>query len=277
MQDHQCTSCGEERKETETVIQETDLLYFKNWFDDYVKQFRTGDERIDPAIGLKEKHTRRVAVEIIDIGCSLHLDTEYCRLAEIVALLHDIGRFKQYVRYRTYSDQKSEDHAKLGLEEIARTGVLDRLPLYEQELVGNVVSYHNRASLPPSDDHKFLLLLKLLRDADKVDILHVVTEHYAGYGRNEAINIGLPDTPEISEKIVGSILSGRLADVNDMRTVNDFKLLQVGWVFDINFPRTYQIFKQRRYLEKLSAALPQTGTVLQAIESARSFLLRNAN
>lgn len=256
------------------MIQETDLLYFKNWFEMYVKQFCTGNERIDSAICLKVTHTKNVALEILGLANSLNLDAEHCYLAEIVAIFHDIGRFEQYLRYHTYSDQKSEDHAKLGLEVIASTGVISRLPLYEQELVRNVVAHHNRASLPQGDDQKFLLLLKLLRDADKIDILHVVTEHYAGFNRNEAINIGLSDSTEISTKIIDSILDSRLADVNDMKTVNDFKLLQVGWVFDLNFPRTYQIFKQRRYLEKLSAALPQTDTVVNAIASARSFLLQ---
>lgn len=256
------------------MVQETDLLYFKNWFDMYVKQFCTGDERIDSAICLKVKHTKNVALEILDLANSLNLDAEYCYLAEIVAIFHDIGRFEQYLRYHTYSDQKSEDHAKLGLEVITRTGVLSRLQLHGQQLVENVVAHHNRASLPQSEDRKFLLLLKLLRDADKIDILHVVTEHYAGFSRNEAINLCLPDMPEISDKIVHSILNGTLANVQDMKTINDFKLLQVGWVFDLNFPRTYQIFKQRRYLDKLSESLPQTATVVQALDSARRFLLQ---
>ena len=130
--------------------------------------------------------------------------------------------------------------------------------------------------MPHSDDQKFLLILKLLRDADKINILQVVTEHYAGINRNNAINLGLPDTPEISEKIVQCILGKKIANVKDMRTVNDFKLLQVSWVFDINFPRTYQIFKQRSYIDKLSSALPQTEIVKHAIESANSFLLQNA-
>ncbi len=128
--------------------------------------------------------------------------------------------------------------------------------------------------MPLHDDQKFLLLLKLLRDADKIDILHVVTEHYAGFSRNEAINIGLPDTSEISDEIVHSIMKCKSVKVQDVKTINDFKLLQVGWIFDLNFPRTYQIFKQRLYLDKLSTSLPQTGDVVQAIDSARRFLMR---
>lgn len=254
------------------MIQETDLLYFKDWFDMYARQFCTGNERIDSALCLKVKHTKNVALEILNLANTLNLDAEQCYLAEIVALLHDIGRFEQYIRYGTYSDQKSQDHAQLGLEVIGCTDVIGRLPPYEQELIRNVVAHHNRASLPPSDDEKFLLILKLLRDADKIDILRVVTEHYAGFSYNEAINLGLPDTPEISDKIAHCILDGRLADINDVRTLNDFKFLQASWVFDLNFKSTYNTFAQRRYLDKLFASLPQTATVVEAIDSARQFL-----
>ena len=259
------------------MIQENDLLYFKNWFEMYVNQFCTGYERIDSALCLKVKHTKTVALEILGLANTLNLNAEYCYLAEIVAIFHDIGRFEQYIRYHTYSDQKSEDHAKLGVEVITQTGVMNRFPTYEQELIKKVVAYHNHASLPQSDDEKFILLLKLLRDADKIDILQVVTEHYAGFSRNDAINLGLPDTPEISDKFTRCILDRQLANVNDVRTLNDFKLLQLSWIFDLNFPRTYHLFKKRRYLEKISAALPQTATVVQTIASVKNFLLQKVN
>ncbi len=162
------------------MIQEADLTYFKDWFEVYTKQFCTGVERIDSAISLKVKHTKDVVREILDIAYPLQLDAEHHFPAEVVAILLDIGRFEQYIRYHTYSDQSSEDHAKLGLEVMSRTGVINRLSKDEQELVRNVVVHHNQASLPNSDNEKFLLILKLLRDADKISILQAVTEHYAG-------------------------------------------------------------------------------------------------
>ena len=38
------------------------------------------------------------------------------RIAEAVALLHDVGRFEQYKRYGTFNDRKSVNHAALGVE-----------------------------------------------------------------------------------------------------------------------------------------------------------------
>lgn len=254
------------------MIQETDLNYFRNWFDMYVKQFCTGNERIDSAICLKVKHTKNVVREILDIADTVNLDAETRSLAEIVALFHDIGRFKQYIKYGTYSDQKSEDHAKIGLDVIAHTGVFSRLPTYKQELIRNVIANHNRMSLPHSNDQKFLLLLKLLRDADKIDIFHVVIEHYAGINHNAAINISLSDAPEISDTIINCIRNGSIANVADMKTINDFKLLQISWIFDLNFPRTYTIFNQRRYLENLSEFLPKTADVVETIDLVNKYL-----
>lgn len=257
------------------MIREQDLLSVKHWFWKYTRQFRSGNHSIDSAIGLKVKHSKNVAADILDIANTLNLDTEHCYLAEIVALLHDIGRFEQFMRHHTYSDKKSEDHAQLGVEVISQTGVLDEFTTYEQDLICTVVAHHNRFSLPQSNDRKLLLLLKLLRDADKIDILHVVTEHYAGYDSNNAINMDLPDTPDFSDEIIRSIRNRTPAEIRHVKTLNDFKLLQISWVFDINFPKTYQLFNKRRYIKKLSETLPQDNDIKEVIASAHVFLRWN--
>lgn len=257
------------------MIREKDLLSVKYWFEKYTRKFRTGNHSIDSAVQLKVKHTKNVTIEILDIANTLNFDTEHCYLAEIVALLHDIGRFEQFMRYHTYSDKKSVDHGQLGVEVISQTGILDAFTTYEQDLIRTVVARHNHFSLPESNDRKFLLLLKLLRDADKIDILHVVTEHYAGYDSNNAINMDLPDTPDFSDEIIRSIRNRTPAEIRHVKTLNDFKLLQISWVFDINFPKTYQLFNKRRYIEKLSETLPRDPGIMEVISSAHRFLQWN--
>lgn len=257
------------------MVSEKDLLSIKKWFDIYVHQFCTGNERFDSAICLKVRHTKNVAREILDISNSLQLGDSDCFLAEITAFLHDIGRFEQYMKYQTYSDQKSEDHAKLGIDILKKTGVLNRLDSRAREVVEAVVMHHNKATLPESSDSQFLVFLKLLRDADKIDILQVVTEHYQGINANNVIDIGLPDDPEISDRIIQNVMDGKIARVEDMLTRNDFKLLQIGWVFDLNFPRSFELVKHRKYLQKISAVLPQNDTVTQAVTVALRHVDKN--
>ncbi len=257
------------------MVSEKDLLWIKNWFDTYVHHFCTGNERFDSAICLKVRHTKNVAREILDISNSLNLGAGDCFLAEITALLHDIGRFEQYMKYQTYSDQKSEDHAKLGIEILKKTGALNRLDSADREVIEAVVIHHNKAILPQSSDPRFLLFLKLLRDADKIDILHVVTEHYQGINTNNAIELGLPDDPEISNRIIQNVMNGKIARAEDMLTLNDFKLLQIGWVFDLNFPRSFEMVKQRKYLQNISAVLPLSDAVTQALAVALQHIDKN--
>jgi hypothetical protein len=261
-------------KEFVPMTSEECLPWIRKWFDMYVAQFCTGYEPYDSAICLKVRHTKNVVCEILDISNSLNLEADDRCRAEILALLHDIGRFEQYTRYHTYSDLASENHALLGLSIIKKTGVLNRFEHQDRELIESVVTHHNRAILPHSNDEQFLFFLKLLRDADKIDILHVVTDHYSGLDTNDAINIGLPDSPGVSGAIIDSIVQGKIAHVEDMRTLNDFKLLQISWVFDLHFPRTFEIVNERGYLAKLAAVLPHDNRLPEVIAGAQRFLMR---
>ena len=49
-----------------------------------------------------------------------------------------------------------------------------------------------------------------------------------------------------------------------MKKADDFKLLQMAWVFDMNFVPSLRIFKERGYLEALRDALPDTEAVRKA-------------
>jgi HD-GYP domain-containing protein (c-di-GMP phosphodiesterase class II) len=86
------------------------LSALKAWFSEYVKIFRSEDPVTQQNMDMKEHHSRRVCAEIKEIGKSLDLNQEDLHLAEVIALLHDVGRFVQYARYGTFLDLRSEDH-----------------------------------------------------------------------------------------------------------------------------------------------------------------------
>jgi hypothetical protein len=51
------------------------------------------------------------------------------------------------------------------------------------------------------------------------------------------------------------LMAGKSVKVESLKTLNDFKLLQMGWVYDINFPRTFQLIRERGYLKMIGDAL----------------------
>ena len=255
------------------------LPRLRDWFEHYVNQFSSDDLIVQENIDLKAQHTRRVCKAIIDIGASLDLSEEELCIAEAAALLHDIGRFEQYRRYRTFSDYRSEDHAALGVKIIQANRVLDGLEPAAADIIVRAVQYHNRVTLPVGEKDRCLFFLKLLRDADKVDIWRVVTEYYehAGNHRNQTIELDLPDIDRLSDPVYEALMNGKPVRMDDLRTLHDFKLLQIGWIYDVNFPRTFQIVQERRYLEKIHDTLPREMPWIRAVyERASAYLEENS-
>ncbi len=256
------------------------LPRLRAWFEDYVTRFSSEDPTVQENMDLKAEHTRWVCEAIVNIGASLDLSREDLCIAEASALLHDIGRFEQYSRYKTFSDCRSEDHAALGVKIIQANRAMDGFEPAVTHIVVRVVRYHNRAVLPVWEEERCLFFLKLLRDADKIDIWRVVTDYYqnAENNRNRAIELDLPDIDRVSGPVYESLMKGEIAQMADLRTLNDFKLLQIGWVYDINFPKTFQIIRENGYLEIIRDALPRKSARAEEIyERARAYLEVNSS
>ncbi|OAT86097.1 HD domain-containing protein [Desulfotomaculum copahuensis] len=257
-------------------MQPAQLQALKEWFIRYVRVFYSDDPAVQDGIHLKEAHTGRVCEEMRLLGNSLHLEAADLNLAEAVALLHDVGRFKQYATYRTFNDRRSENHALLGIRELAGTGALSGLPAEEENLITKAVEYHNRRELPHPLPERQSLFARLIRDADKLDILYLFTESLARENQkpNRALNSALPNTPGYSPVLIHNLLQGRLCRYDDMKNYNDRKLLMLSWVYDINFPWTLAEINRRGYLEKILDGLPATGEIRQAGERLRAAVTR---
>lgn len=254
------------------------LPSLKSWFEDYTCKFSSDDPTFQENIDLKIGHTRRVCEAILDIGGSLNLSKEDLCVAEASALMHDIGRFEQYRKYGIFADYRSEDHAALGVKVIKENRVLEGLDPVKAWIILRIIGYHNRAILPFREEEHCLFFLKLLRDADKVDIWRVVTDYYqnAGNKRNQTIELDLPEIDRISDQVYNALMNGELAQMSDLKTLNDFKLLQIGWIYDVNFRRTFQIIRERGYLEKIRDALPKkSARVSEVYKLAVAYLERN--
>ena len=261
------------------MINTETLRMFKTWFDEYTKRYDSSNTDVQRNINLKVLHTKRVCVEIQDIAASLSLTPEQVRMAETTALLHDVGRFQQYARYGTFADSLSENHALLGEQVLKQEQILDCLEKPDRELILYTVANHNRATIPPDAASTSLFSLQLLRDADKLDIWRVVTEHYgnSSNSRNKAVELNLPDTADISSEVACDIMEGRIVKVGSLRTLNDFKLLQTAWVFDLSFRRTFERLREREYLAMLRENLPDSPLVSDIFARVDSFVASRLN
>ncbi|MEA1926727.1 MAG: HD family phosphohydrolase, partial [Candidatus Auribacterota bacterium] len=143
-----------------------------------------------------------------------------------------------------------------------------------RDLILRSISYHNRAALPQEETEECLFFTKLLRDADKLDIWKVVTDYYRRKERrrNVAIELGLPDTPGVSGKVYESLMRKEIVDAGHLTNLNDFKLLQIGWIYSINFAPTFNRIEERKYLDIIRDYLPRTELVDNIFSVVESYL-----
>ena len=248
----------------------------KNWFASYVNTFKFDNNEFQQNIDIKREHTERVTEESINIGKQIGLNDNELNLAEIIALFHDIGRFEQYKRYNTFSDHKSEDHAGLGIKILVNYNVLGMLDKEIQKLILCSIRYHNLPSLLREETERCLFYSRLIRDADKLDIWRVVTDYYhrKNSQRNVALELELPDTPGISEEVYKALMNKQIVDMIHVKNLNDIKLLQAGWIYDINFKPTFECIKNRRYIAMIRDVLPDSPEIDEIFDSIYSSLYR---
>ena len=172
-----------------------DLLNLKQWFSNYCKKYYSPDKKDQENISLKELHTEHVSSNMRSIAGAVLHNRNKIFIAEAIGLMHDIGRFPQYAQYKTFRDSISVNHGKLGAEVIDQENVLGGLPLNEQEVIMDAVRFHNAFAVPDSLDPETTFFLKMVRDADKLDIWRVFSEFYEKEPaeRASAAGLGLPD------------------------------------------------------------------------------------
>jgi putative nucleotidyltransferase with HDIG domain len=242
------------------ILDKEEVNGLKEWFAAYVETFRSHNHEVQQNIDLKKGHTKRVYNEILKIGAQLGLNPEELNLAATIALFHDVGRFEQYSRYLTFSDRLSEDHAELGIKILDQQGVLDKLDAETREVIKCAIRSHNKPALPLGTTATCLCFTKLLRDADKLDIWRTLVGYYYKKSgkRNSSLTLDLIDTPGISEEVYNDLMNNRIVNLKIVKNLNDLKLLQTGWIFDINFGPTLVYIKKHRYLEKIRTVLPDS-------------------
>ena len=261
--------------EDQHILDEKLTDKIKTWFDGYVGGFYGDDEYLNANIKLKEVHSRRVCGEMLCLADDLALSDNQKATADIIGLLHDVGRFKQFAEYRTYNDTKSVNHCLLGLEVLRQTNILADLDAEERQIIEKAVEYHGLKKLPGDLTGPTLLFARMIRDADKLDVFRVIIEYQELYERdpeNFKLEIDLADEPWCSPEVVEAILNGQLIDYARLQTLNDMRLMQLGWVYDVNFRPTLKRISERKFVDKLLTCLPQTEQILRVKEKIETYV-----
>jgi len=256
-------------------MDKSQIDHLSSWFDGYVEPFLATDAEAAKNIRLKIEHTRKVCEAMAQLSSGENLSENESIIASAVALLHDVGRFPQYRRWRTFRDSESDNHARLAIDVIRTEQVLAGVDHSEQLLIEEAIRFHNLLEPPATIKSPTRRFINLIRDADKLDIWRVFVELLAQppEERATAATLGLPDLPGIvSDNCIVALNSGAVVRLDTTTCINDFKLLQISWVYDLTSASSRRILLERGYIPALAATLPERPDIREAVTRALNFL-----
>ena len=199
----------------------------------------------------KIDHSLRVMDLIRTIAESLNLSQEEINIATLIGLLHDIGRFEQMKVYKTFNDEKSIDHGDLGVEILQKDNYI-RNYIKEEEydnIIFTAIKNHNKFIIEEGLDYKKILFSKLIRDADKLDIL------YQGTCITWSNKIDEIENEKITKEDIQPFIEKRMINrskdlLNSSYNVKHI-LTILGFTFGINYDISYKILKEKDYMNKI--------------------------
>ena len=158
-----------------------DMEKAKEEFIKYTGKFNLQDENIDR----KQQHSLRVMKISNQLAKELELNEEQIQLATLIGLLHDIGRFKQYTEIGLGDNIEGFDHGDYGAKVLFEEGIIRKFIDTNEydEIIRKAIKNHNKFSIESGLTQEEMMFAKLIRDADKIDILYESV--YIFYKNNE--------------------------------------------------------------------------------------------
>ena len=206
-------------------------------FNNYAKQFDMANEMISK----KYYHTFRVADYAKELAKTQNLDEHNTFIAYLCGLLHDIARFKQATEYKTFNDLKSFDHGDMGYNILIENDyILNYIKDEEsKQIILKAVKNHNKYKIEENLTDKQLFFAKLIRDADKIDILDKLT-------------IEIKDKSTTIDQDVMQTFKEHKTFKRDGTQRNDIteSIIALCLIFDLNFKESLKIIKEKQIIER---------------------------
>ena len=188
-------------------------------FEQYIKKFDMNKGNVKAMYF----HSIKMMELCKDIATNLGFFTEEeIKVCGLIGLFHDIGRFEQWTKYKTFVDSESIDHGDLSVEILKDIIPKITRDEYLQNVILIAIKNHNKFKIEENLDEKCIIMAKIVRDADKLDIL---TEQGNIIKRNH----------ELNNKLLKDLMNHRMINNIDVKNEMDSILRLIGFIFDLNF------------------------------------------
>jgi len=242
-------------------------------FDAYFQSLLVQSPDIHHKVEDIRTHSLRVVSNILLLSKVVLQSEEEIRLAEVIALFHDLGKAAMFVEGTESPTNIQREHALFSVKMIQEMKVYQKFPADVQLIILKAVESHSKAKIPKLDNEQQTVFARLLRDADKLDIFDSSYRFFKEkYGVQPLMTFDLVNHTDVSEKIMKNVMAGKIALIEDMKTMNDYKLLLLSMAFDINFKYTFRIMSEKQYIQKIYETLPKRDQIIDVYRGIKLFV-----
>lgn len=235
------------------------------WFHEFTATYLCKNKFDVKPLSLKILHSEKVLENAYCIVQDNNFDSSLNLAIALAALYHDVGRFPQYIQWKTFKDSISVNHALLGAKILKNNHILCEEDASVRAMVLCAVALHNRFAVKASLKPNLKLVTNAVRDADKCDIIRIMAAEFFAKGMKDSVvtlNV-IDDASLITQAILEDAMAGRVASYSQLQSVNDFKILLGTWINDLHFSTSRQILKKSGYLEAILADIKAEAHVLK--------------
>ncbi len=250
----------------------------RNELIDHVRELELDNPRIDKKIN----HMIRVAQNAKKIAIALELPESNIQLAELIGLLHDIGRFEQYKIFnkntenKVLDDTQKFDHGKAGVEVLKKDGYIRRYieeSTYD-DIIFTAIYEHNKYELTKGLTKEQALYSKIVKDSDKLDLFYEANYIYW----QDAERIKQVEEGTLSSKMLEDFYNGRLADNRNRVSQTDQILRFASFIYDLHFQYSFQILQKNqqvsKMIERFNYQLPKTKEEMKKVKKIANEFIR---
>ena len=244
-----------------------------NQFNNYCNSFNGLSVEDQRNFNIKKAHSFRVADYSVLLAEKLEMNNEAKRLVYFIGLFHDIGRFSQLKEFGTFDDSKSIDHAEYSLKVLKQTGILALMDSESEGIVQSAIFNHNKIKITEKLSDSELQYARIIRDADKLDILKVLSDFYSSRNvfPNHTLTWELPKGWDVSKTVRKEILAGKLVSKKNVASEIDIKVMQMSWVYDLNFRTSFEYLLRERFLENIYSSLPKNDLIIGIFKQVKMY------
>lgn len=109
------------------------------------------------------------------------------------------------------------------------------------------------------------LFCKLIRDADKLDILYVL-------GEEKYKKLLYQGDEDISKELEKTFYNNVQGNIKNVKSKNDSLVIVFSYIYDINFKETYKIIYENKYYDKIYQRIDRKDIFLPYLEHVKEYL-----